>query len=161
MRKTLSLLICLLVMQATTPAYAVGKKRVRYLGGSCTHVKAGREGKVRFDDKALVFVFREGECSVPYERITSIEYGQHAGRRVAETVVVGILTLGLLALPMLLTKKRKHYATIGWNDTEETKQGAVVEFGKAIKRSAVNIMALRSGVEVEFEDERAKKHFGQ
>jgi hypothetical protein len=139
----------------------VGKNDVRYLGGVWTDIRQGAEGKVRMEDDAAVFLFGGKQYRLPYSSITSLEYGQKVGRRIGATIGWGATTLGLAALPMLLSKKRRHFATIGYNDEQGKPQGLVVEFGKEIKRSAMKMLSIKSGKEIEFENEQARKDFQQ
>ncbi len=138
----------------------VGKMNVRYLGGSWTDVRPGQEGKFHYTDKGIVFQWKgTAPHLLRYDSITSIEYGQKVGRRIGATIALGVTTLGLMALPLLLSKKRKHFATIGFRDEDGERQALVLEFGKRATKAALNTMALRSGIEIEFESEEARKHF--
>ncbi|MEJ5367095.1 MAG: hypothetical protein WHT08_02170 [Bryobacteraceae bacterium] len=147
------------LLLAPAAVAGVGKTEVRYLGGVWTDIDEGAEGKVRMEDDAAVFVFQGRQYRLPYASITSIEYGQKVGRRIGATIGLGVTTLGLAALPILLSKKRRHFATIGYTDEQGKPQGLVVEFGKEIKRSALKMLSLKSGKEIEFENEQAQKDF--
>ena len=58
--------------------------------------------------------------TIPYNTITGMDYGEHAGRRVGSTIALGATTLGVLALPMLLSKKKRHYLTLYFNADPQT-----------------------------------------
>lgn len=148
-----------LLLLAPAAAAGVGKNEVRYLGGVWPDVPEGAEGKVRMEEDAAVFLFHGRRFTLPYASITSIEYGQKVGRRIGATIGWGVTTLGVAALPMLLSKKRRHFATIGYTDEQGRPQGLVVEFGKEIKRGAMKMLSLKSGKEIEFESEQARKEF--
>jgi len=148
-----------LTLLAPAAAAGVGKTEVRYLGGVWQDVPEGTEGKVRMEEDAAVFLFRGRQYRLPYASIASLEYGQKVGRRIGATIGWGVTTLGIAALPMLLSKKRRHFATIGYTDEQGKPQGLVVEFGKEIKRSAMKMLSLKSGKEIEFENEQARKEF--
>lgn len=149
----------ILLLAPAAARAGVGKKEVRYLGGVWTDVPEGTEGKIRLDDDAAVFVFEGRQYRLPYASITSLEYGQKVGRRVGATIGWGATTLGIAALPMLLSKKRRHFATIGYTDEQGKPQGLVVEFGKEINRSAMKMLSLKSGKEIEFESDKAREEF--
>lgn len=149
----------ILLLAPAAARAGVGKKEVRYLGGVWTDVREGTEGKIRLEDDAAVFVFDGRRYKLPYSSITSLEYGQKVGRRVGATIGWGATTLGIAALPMLLSKKRRHFATIGYTDEQGKPQGLVVEFGKEINRSAMKMLSLKSGKEIEFESEKAREEF--
>jgi hypothetical protein len=148
-----------LTLLAPAAAAGVGKTEVRYLGGVWQDVPEGTEGKVRMEEDAAVFLFRGRQYRLPYASITSLEYGQKVGRRIGATIGWGVTTLGVAALPMLLSKKRRHFATIGYTDEQGKPQGLVVEFGKEIKRRAMKMLSLKSGKEIEFENDQAQKDF--
>ncbi len=137
----------------------MGKKEVRYLGGVWSDVREGAEGRVRMEDDAAVFIFDGRQYRLPYASITSLEYGQKVGRRIGATIGWGVTTLGVAALPILLSKKRRHFASIGYTDESGKPQGLVVEFGKEINRSAMKMLSFKSGKEIEFESDRAREEF--
>ncbi len=149
----------ILLLAPAAARAGVGKKEVRYLGGVWTDVREGTEGKVRLEDAAAVFVFEGKQHTLPYSSITSLEYGQKVGRRIGATIGWGVTTLGIAALPMLLSKKRRHFATIGYTDEQGKPQGLVVEFGKEINRSAMKILSIKSGKQIEFESDKAREEF--
>ncbi len=158
-QRLVALILCLALVQQPLLA-GVGKMNVRYLGGSWTDVRPGQEGKFHYTDEGIVFQWKGvAPHLLRYDSITSIEYGQKVGRRIGATIALGVTTLGLMALPLLLSKKRKHFATIGFKDEDGERQALVLEFGKRATKAALNTMALRSGVEIEFESEEARKRF--
>jgi hypothetical protein len=50
--------------------------------------------------------------------------------------------------------------TIGFTDEQGKQQGAVLEMGKGKVRAALTALESRSGKQVEYESEEAKKHLG-
>ena len=114
---------------------------------------------MRVGDEAAVFAWGKQKYTVPFTQITSLEYGQKAGRRIGAAVGLGITTLGLMALPILLSKKRKHFATIGYKDEAGKPLGLLGEFGNDVNSEALKMMTLKSGVTLEFESEQAEKDF--
>ena len=81
--------------------------------------------------------------------ITGLEYGQKAGRRVGAAVLVNPL--------LLFSKKRQHFFTIGFKDKDGKEQAIVLELGKDIVRTTLTIIETRSGKEIEYQDEEARK----
>lgn len=140
----------------------LGSKDAKYVGGTWS-VKQETEGKFdTTDSKVARFVSdnKKERVEIPYDKITSLEYGQKAGRRIGATIGWGVTTLGLAALPMLLSKKRKHYLSIGYLGEDGKPQGAVLELGKDVTRATVFTLETRSGKQVEYESEEARKHIG-
>lgn len=154
----------LLFATAAAPLAFAGldSKKAAYVGGTWTGVKEGTEGTLDTSaDDALKFTTKKGvPQSIPYNAIKTLEYGQKAGRRVGATVALGVTTLGIGALPMLFSKKRKHYLTIGYAGTDGKEHGVVLELGKNITRQTLTVMEARSGKQIEYESDEAKKHVG-
>ena len=57
---------------------------------------------------------------------------------------------------MLFSKKRKHYLTIEYKDGGKAQAG-VFEIGKDIVRTTLKVLETRSGQDVEYQDEEARK----
>jgi hypothetical protein len=133
---------------------AVRGDQVMYVGGTITAIQEKTEGKVDLDDKAaLTFSTKKHKIAIPYNGVSSIEYGQKAGRRLGVALAVSPVAL--------LSKKRKHYVSLSYVDDKGEKQGAVFEVAKGLVGPFVTTIEQRSGKSVEFESEDAKKHFGK
>ena len=132
---------------------AVDGKKAEYVGGTITNLKEKSSG--RFDtanDTALVFTpDTKGATPVPipYTAITELEYGQKAGRRVGMAIMISPLAL--------FSKKRKHYLTVSYTDAAGKDQAAVFELGKDIVRTTLTIVETRSGKDIVYQDEEARK----
>lgn len=160
----LTLALCL-ILSPTVLAGLSGKKAA-YQGGSTKDkdfpgAKDAVEGVIHTgDDQALRFEYKLQKTSmmysIPYGKIVDIEYGQKAGRRVGMAVAMTVLftPVGLLAL---LSKKRKHFVTIGYKDAEDKDQVAVFELGKDIVRTTLAVLEARSGKKIEYQDKEAEK----
>ena len=153
-------LVCLiLIFSLTIPAFAgLGSDKSMYVGGTTESLKKGVEGKIITDDeKTMVFDYKSGKLQIPYDRVQGLAYGQHAGRRVGATVAWGVTTLGIMALPILFSKKRKHYLTLEYTDDNGKNQAAVFEIGKEAVRWTLKALEVRTGKKVEYEDDEARK----
>lgn len=133
------------------PAWsAVRGDSVMYVGGTVA-ISEGAQGKLDLSDsKLLRFASKKGSFEVPYDGVTSLEYGQKAGRRLGVA-----LTLTVWAL---MSKKRKHFLTIGYKDATDTPQGVVLELPKGRPKSIITVLEMRSGLKCEYESEEARKH---
>jgi len=132
---------------------AVRGREVMYVGGSIADLPEKIEGRLDLEseDKAS-FQSKKGTFSFGYKNITSLEYGQKAGRRVGVAVAVSPL--------FLLSKKRRHYLTVGYTDGDGNAQGVVFEVGKKHVRDILSTLESRSGKSVEYESEEAREHVG-
>ena len=150
---------------APTVALALDGKKAAYFGGTVSTfagAKEPAEGRLDTTDQdALILTVDQKPYAgqtlrIPYASIEDLEYGQKAGRRVGTAVATTIL-LGPLGLLSLFSKKRKHFLTVGYKDSEGKPQVAVLELGKDLVRTTLPIIETRSGKQIEFQDEEARK----
>lgn len=141
----------------------LGSKKAQYVGGTWSQLKEGVEGRLDVSgETAAVFIpdKKGAPVEIPYDKITSLEYGQKAGRRVGAAIGWGVTTLGVGALPLLFSKKRKHYLSIGYTDATGDPQGVVLQLGKDVTRGTLMTLQTRSQQEIEYESEEAKENLG-
>ena len=151
MRRAISLFVILAILAETVAFAKVTGKEVMYVGGTVANLPEGAIGDIDTkNEKALVFTSKQGKFEIPYENVTSLEYGQKAGRRLGVAVT--------LTLWALLSKKRKHFLTIGFNDANDKPQGVVLEIPKGTAKATITIIEARSGKKVEYESEEARAH---
>lgn len=153
MKKAIALLLCVVFMTEAGLWAGIGSDKAVYIGGTANLVKDKEAVLDISDEKVVSFT----GWKVPYEKVTALSYGQHAGRRVGATVALGVTTLGIGALPVLFSKKRRHYLTIEYLDEAGKQQAAIFEVGKDAVRTTMKTLEVRTGKKVEFEDEEAKK----
>ena len=153
MTRASTLLVLVLVCAVPADAAVRGSK-AKYVGGTITDIAEKTDGE--FDltrEDAAVFTVKGGmKIIIPYKNVESLEFGQKAGRRVGVALVVNPL--------FLFSKKRKHFLSIGYNDEQGKRQGVVFELAKGVVRSALSTFETRSGKQVEYESEDARKHAG-
>lgn len=158
MKKFVSLLLLLLFVLDVPLWAGLGSDKAMYVGGTATAVPLKTEGKLSTDDpKIAFFKWDKGQWQVPYDKVSSVAYGQHAGRRVGATIAWGVATLGIMALPILLSKKRRHYLTLEYTDDSGASQAAIFELGKDAIRTTLKSLEVRTGKKVEYEDDEARK----
>ncbi len=139
------------VLSLVTAQAAVRGKEVMYVGGTIKDLPEATEGTLDTSDaKVLKFFSVKGEFEIPYEGITSIEYGQKAGRRLGVALVITVWAL--------FSKKRKHFLTVGFKDADDKPQGVVIELPKGTPKSIITVLEARSSVRCEYESEEARKH---
>lgn len=124
-----------------------------YIGGTVPGIKERIEGiSSTSDEKLFVFTYKDGDkeekLTIPYTRINDLEYGQKAARRIG---------LGAVSPWLLLSKKRQHFLTIGYQDENDKQQVAVFELGKDIVRVTLASMEARTGKKIDYQDDEAKK----
>src|SRR4051812_45688019 len=123
-----------------------------YVGGTRTDIKESAEGTFDVSSETEV-AFTPDKThmrhAIPYNEVQDLEYGQHAGRRVAVALLVSPIAI--------FSKKRKHYLTINFKDTDGKEQAVVFELGKDIVRTTLSVLEARSGKKIQFQDEEARK----
>lgn len=155
----------ILAMLAPTALMAVGSDKAAYYGGSSAIFSGAKEpveGSLdTVDTQALILriskkPYAGQELRIPYAMIEDLEYGQKAGRRVGAAIGYTVL-LGPLGLLTLFSKKRNHFLTVAYKDDAGTDQVAILELGKDIVRATLPIVKARSGKEITYQDEEARK----
>jgi hypothetical protein len=150
MRRSIGLALTLALAFEFTAWAGLGSNKTMYDGGTITAIKQGTEGKSSTqDEKVFVFDYKGGQLSIPYEKINDIEYGQKAGRRVGLAIAISPW--------LLLSKKRKHFLTIGYLDESDKQQAGVFELGKDIVRVTLASLEARTGKKIDYQDEEARK----
>jgi len=150
------LLAAVLLANVISPALLAGipGKKAVYRGGTISVIRLSTAGAVTTtDSRHFVFRHEKGELRIRYDSINSLEYGQKSARRLALAITISPL--------FLLTKKRKHYLTLSFFDAEGNQQAVVLELGKKIVRTTLAGLSARSGLKVEFENEKAREALGR
>jgi len=147
-------LITISTLLAPAIAAAVDGDKAMYIGGTIPGVKEKAEGvlSTQSPTDATFTIKKQPPIAIPYAAITSLEYGQKAGRRVAVAVMVSPLAL--------FSKKRNHYLTIAYKDAAGAEQAGVFELGKDVVRTTLTVLELRSKHPIEYQDDEARKSLG-
>ncbi len=166
MKACISACLIVLLLMPSVALAGLGNKKAAYQGGTTKdrdfpgaqksvegYLDTSNETELRFE---YSFDKRNRVYSIPYKQFLDIEYGQKAGRRVGASIATAVL-ISPVGLFMLFSKKRKHFITIGYMDTESKEQVAVFELGKDIVRTTLPILEARSGKKITYQDEEAKK----
>ena len=103
-------------------------------------------------DQEMLFITRLLTLHVPYDKVNTLEYGQHVGRRYAEAILISPL--------FLLSKSRKHFVTVGYTDANGRQQALVLQVGKSDVRAVLAEMEAKTGRRVEYTDDEARKGRG-
>jgi hypothetical protein len=124
--------------------------RVSYVGGTVAGLSGRTDGIiVTTDAESLLFRSRRATIQVPYEKINLLEYGQQASRRFALGIVISPL--------LLLSKKRRHFLTVGYTDEDGTQQALVFQLDKNKVRVILASLEAKTGRKVQYQDNEARK----
>jgi hypothetical protein len=126
------------------------QSHVEYIGGTAPAIESGASGSLEVSDpRYFAFYARKTQVRVPYTRIETLEYGQKVDRR---------LLLAIAISPVfLLSKKRKHFLTVGYTDDDGNHQALVFRVDKNDIRATLVSLEARTGLKIQYQDEEARK----
>ena len=149
-------IVAVTLLGSTSLLAGIGSNKAMYMGGTVAGLPEKAEGRLNTTDEAAITFTPDKNglrlVSIPYKAITELEYGQKAGRRVGVAVMVSPLAL--------FSKKRNHYLTLSYKDADGKDQAAVFELGKDIVRTTLKIVETRSGKDITYQDDEARKSIG-
>lgn len=161
------LIVTLFMPTLAMAASVLNPKKAAYIGGSTKdrnfpNVKKEVIGRLNTGDNQLLMFFPDKKklsvYTIPYSQIIAIEYGHEVGRLADNMSTMEKLSLSGLLLSRI--KIPRHYVTIGYIDNDDQIQVAVFELGINIIRIKLPILIVRSGIEITYQDEEAKKQAG-
>lgn len=121
-----------------------------YVGGTISQIPEGCGGTVEaVDQQFFVFYSHKASWRVPYSQINLLEYGQKVDRRVMAAVLISPL--------FLLSKKRSHFLTLGYEDDSGKQQAMIFRVKKDDIRAMLVSLEARTGRRVEYQDDEARK----
>src|ERR1035437_1212557 len=145
--------ICLVVLSGlvlSVPAAAESGFKAQCAGGTHRSVSAKSSARLDLTGAAdLVFFCGKTEFRTPYNKIETVEYGQHVSRRYAAAVLISPV--------LLLSKERRHYVTLGFLDGQGAHQAIVFRVDKGDIRSVLASLEARTGRRIEYQDDEARK----
>jgi hypothetical protein len=143
--------VSLLVLAVALPAFAVSKGKAVYVGGTISGIKEKSENPIELKDETALH-YSAGGLTIPWASVQEVEYGQKVGHRIGQAI---------LLTPLVLFKKsRHHYVTLNYKDAAEKDQAVVFEFDKDDIRMVLATVKARTGREIAFTDEEARKQMG-
>jgi hypothetical protein len=142
----------ILALLALSPLLQAGGSgsRVLYVGGTVAGVHNKSDARLELSqDEILTISFRDNSIRVPYKDVNTLEYGMRVSRRYMEAVLISPI--------FLVAKRRTHFLTIGYSDSNGKQQALVLEVGKDEIRPLLVSLEARTGRTVEYQDEEARK----
>jgi hypothetical protein len=124
--------------------------RVLYVGGTVAGIPSHSNAEIDVrDQNALSLRLHNKAVSVAWADVSNIEYGLHVDRRYMMAILISPL--------FLIAKKRSHFLTIGYLDSERQQQAVVFEVSKGDIRELLVSLEARTGRRVEYQDDEARK----
>ena len=150
MYRSLAVLVAFACLSAASAVAADPGVKTELVGGTLEEIVAKSTARLDYSGaNEMVFRCASGEIRVPYRKVNTLEYGQTVSRRYAAAVLVSPL--------LLLSKARKHYVTVGYEDTAGHQQVVVFRVEKGDIRSVLVGLEARTGRRVEYQDDEARK----
>jgi hypothetical protein len=129
---------------------ANAQSRAEYVGGTVAKLESGVSGAIQVsDERYFAFYTKKAQVRVAYDQINELQYGQKVDRRLLMAVVISPV--------FLLSKKRKHFLTVGYTDDEGHHQALVFQVDKNDIRATLASLEARTGVRIQYQDEDARK----
>ena len=123
---------------------------VEYIGGTLDGIQLRTGGLLQATGaERLVFKTKRHSLEVPYREVNLLEYGQKADRRYLAAVLISPV--------FLMSRKRDHFLTVGYSDTEGRQQALVFRVQKGDVRTVLASLEARTGVKVQYQDNEARK----
>ena len=146
------------ILAGVSLSAAVHRFDSMYVGGTAAGLVEDTAGLTHTSDaKVFTFEYKSGKLVVPYERITSIEYGETLGHHGASSMAGAALVAGSAGvLAVRLAKRRRHYLTLGYLDDSQQPQVAVFELGKDRIYPTLYNLRTKTGKKLEFQDEESR-----
>lgn len=134
----------------TCATCAEAQSRAEYVGGTSAALVSGLGGSIDIrDPQYFAFYTKKGQVRVRYDKIDDLEYGQKVDRRLLMAAVIS---------PMfLLSKRRKHFLSIGYVDEDGHHQALVFRVDKNDIRATLVSLEARTGLRIQYQDEEARK----
>jgi hypothetical protein len=121
--------------------------KIQVVGGT---VGVKSDGRLDFTgNETLVVLAAKSAIQIPYAKVNTLEYGQNVSRRYAEAVLISPI--------LLLSKSRKHFVTVGYQDADGKQQALVFRVDKGDIRTVLAALEARTGRRVEYQDQEARK----
>jgi hypothetical protein len=142
-------LVLLLFSTAGLKGAGHAGSRAEYIGGTRSDLPANNSGEIEVSDRAyFVFTSKHTRVRIPFERINLLEYGQKVDRRYITAVLISPL--------FMLSKKRDHFLTVGFQGDDGAQEAMVFKVDKNDIRLALVTLEARTGQAVQYQDDEAR-----
>jgi hypothetical protein len=134
MKTIIALALCAILPSVTLAAES--GYELHYDGGSVSDLKTGESLRIHIDQNMIRLTHKNADVMViPAASVQEISYGQDVHRRVGAAIGLALVSFGIGAL-MALTKSKKHYIGLTWDDNGK-KGGAAFQAEKGDYRGVL------------------------
>jgi hypothetical protein len=144
-RSLIALLLLSPLLQAIDTA-----NRVLYVGGTVAGMPHNSDARIDLSqDDVIRLTIHNHPYLIPCRDVNALEYGLRVSRHYAEAVLISPI--------FLLEKKKTHFLTIEYTDSDAKEQAVVLRVSKEAIRPLLVSLEARTGRRVEYQDEDARK----
>jgi hypothetical protein len=146
-KKTLTIVLSIVLLASSTSLYAVGSHESQYVGGTVEAIPKSQTGELVVADANLNFQYKKSAFAIPYASITDMEYGDKPSTRIGTSIGVALICWPC-GIATLFVKAKHHFLTLEFMDSNNTKQAAVFELGKALPDAMLPSLEVKTGKKV-------------
>jgi hypothetical protein len=151
-QKTLAVLGAILLL-GSSQAYAVSAKKAEYDGGTIAQIPKEQKGTLVTADSELRFEYNGTDFAIPYSSVLDMEYGNKPSTRIGTSIGVGLICWPC-GIASLFIKAKHHFLTLEFSQGT-TKQAVVFELGKALPRTLLPVLEVKTGKKIVYQDNKA------
>ena len=145
-----ALLILCTVLSSTVPAWSQASFKKVELRTTFGSAEQGNHGQLVVSARSVQFAKKSGAeyFSIPTDAVTEIFYSRVSGRRIGAAILVSPL--------LLLTKGRKHYLTLAFDDGSDLVGAVEFQLHKSNYRGTLRSIEQVTGLEMLYDQEGIK-----
>lgn len=145
-QRAAAIALCALIVSASTQGASEGVSyKVKYSGGSVPGIKTGDNMTLYLDKITVGFIHGDDTpFQIKTASVTEVSYGQDVHRRVGTAIGLAVFSLGIGAL-MALSKSKKHFIGLVWDDGAGNKGGLVFQADKNEYRGILSALEGLTG----------------
>ena len=153
MKKILVIALSIFLFASSISLYAVSSHDAQYVGGTVTAIPKSQSGELIVEDANLNFQYKKSSFAIPYASITDMEYGDKPSTRIGTSIGVALICWPC-GIATLFVKAKHHFITLEFNDSNNTKQAAVFELGKALPEGLLPTLEVKTGKKIVHQDQK-------
>ena len=153
MKKILVITLSIFLFASSISLYAVGSHDAQYVGGTVAAIPKSQSGQLNVADASIDFQYQKSSFAIPYASVTDMEYGDKPSTRIGTSIGVALVCWPC-GIATLFVKAKHHFLTLEFTDSNNTKQAAVFEIGKALPDTLLPTLEVKTGKKIVHQDKK-------
>jgi hypothetical protein len=153
LKKILGITLSIFLFASSISLYAVGSHDAQYVGGTVEAIPKSQTGELIAADANLNFQYKKASFAIPYSSITDMEYGDKPSTRIGTSIGVALICWPC-GIATLFVKAKHHFLTLEFTDSNNKKQAAVFELGKALPDALLPTLEVKTDKKVVHQDQK-------